>query len=368
MDTPVKPPRPERDATDESLRAERKNLDRAIAERREGRREEADELVDLARERADAVLDEARHEADERRAGSGLGGEDVVAERSIQDAALEDERAAADERLARERAAETRALAALLPLEREKTDRFLLTERARSDDSVANRDDFLAIVGHDLRNLLSGIVLDATLVTERASTSDEGRRAAEAMQRIQRHAARMNRLIGDLVDVVSIDAGKLAVDPGPCDVAALLAEAVDGFAGLAAERGVGLELEIAQGAMMAELDHDRMLQVLANLLTNALKFTPRGGWVVVGAERLGESIRLSVSDTGPGIPADLLEVVFDRFWQADQGDRRGLGLGLYISRSLVEAHGGRIWVDSEPGAGSTFRVVVPAGPQPLPAP
>jgi signal transduction histidine kinase len=360
MTTSGKPARPERAATDESLKVERKNLDRALGDLRSDRQDEADELVDLARERADAVLGAARQEADERRANAGARGVDVVAERSIEDAALRQERAAADAQLAREREAETRALAALLPLERETTDRFLLTERARSDDSLANRDEFLAIVGHDLRNLLSGIVLDATLTAERAAASDSSGKSAAAMQRIQRYAARMNRLIGDLVDVVSIDAGKLAVDRSPCDVAVLVAEAVDGFATVAAERGVTLDLDVAPGAMLADLDHDRMLQVLANLLSNALKFTPHGGRVVVHAEPADGSIRLSVGDTGPGIPANAVDSVFERFWQADHRDRRGLGLGLYISRSLVEAHGGTIWVESEPGVGSTFHVSVPA--------
>jgi signal transduction histidine kinase len=358
MADPNAKPRPERDATDESLRTERKNLDQAIGERLTEGQEDADELVELARDRADAVLDTARDKADQEAAAAQPG--DLAAQRRVEDDALRDERTTADEQLARERAEQARVLAALLPLEREKTDRYLLSERTRSDESLASRDDFLAMVSHDLRNLLSGIVLDATLVAERTPQSAEGRGVVDRMERIQRYAARMNRLIGDLVDVVSIDAGKLAVHKAPCDAAALLVEAVDAFAAAAADAGIALELEVADAAMDADCDHDRVLQVLANLISNALKFTPRGGRVVVRGERAADAIRLTVTDDGHGIPAHLLEHVFERFGQADDRDRRGLGLGLYISRSIVEAHGGRIWAESEPGEGSRLFVTLPA--------
>lgn len=357
MDEPDKKPRPERDATDESLRAERKNLDQAIVEQLTEEQEEADEVVEQARDRADAVLDTARDKADDEAAVAEPA--DLAAQRRVEDDALRDERATADETLAREREEQARILAALLPLERKKTDRHLLSERLRSDESLANRDDFMAMVGHDLRNLLSGIVLDAALVAQRAPQSEEGRGVVTGMERIQRYAARMNRLIGDLVDIVSIDAGRLAVHKARCDVAGLLAEVVDTFAASAADAGIALDLELADRPMPADLDRDRMLQVLANLIGNALKFTPRGGRVVLRGERADDTIRLTVTDTGGGIPAHLLEDVFGRFWQADDGDRRGLGLGLHISRSLVEAHGGRIWAESAPGEGSSFQVVVP---------
>ena len=342
MEDPIEKPRPERDATDESLHAERKNLDQALGEGRQDGAADADEVVELARDRADAVLDAARERADEGDGAAVLSGEELTEQRRREDAALRAERVAADERLRREREESCRALAALLPLEREKTDRFLFSERARSDESLANRDDFMAVVGHDLRNLLNGIVVEANLVAERSSASAEGHATRAGMERIQRYAARMNRLIGDLVDVVSIDAGKLAVHTEPCDAAALLAEAAEAFAASADERGVALEVDAPGGKLTAPLDHGRMLQVLANLVTNALKFTPRGGRVVLAGRRSAGELRLTVTDDGSGIPADRLEAVFERFWQADENDRRGLGLGLYISRSLVEAHGGRI--------------------------
>ena len=358
-------PRPERDKTDESLRVERKNADKVIVDRVSGVEDAADLLVERAREHADSVLDKARDKADQK-----LGaveptprGQAVVAkERDEEDRVLARERAVADEALRIDRMEQARALAALLPLEREKTDRYLLTERNRSDDALAHRDDFMGMVSHDLRSLLSGIVMNAGLVEKTALETDEGRRVVVGMQRISRYVARMNRLIGDLVDVVSLDAGKLQVQPGRGDVAALVHEAVDAFAVAAAQQGIVLETRSFERALAADFDHERMLQVLANIISNALKFTDKGGTISIRGERVGGEIHLSIGDTGVGIPGDMLEAVFERFWQVGKGDQRGpgLGLGLHISRCIVEAHHGKIWVESTLGAGSRFHVSFPA--------
>jgi signal transduction histidine kinase len=350
-------PRPERDQTDESLRKERKNTDQVIAERRSDVEQSADVLVERARENADAVLETARDKADQKVGAAPA----VVKARALEDEVLENERATADAILRKERAEAARTLAKLLPLEREKTDRFLLTERARSDDKLANRDDFMGMVSHDLRNLLSGIVLNASVVSEEASQSDEGARTVKGMARIQRYVARMNRLIGDLVDVVSIDAGKLGVQPTQSDAAALVREAVDAFAQLAAEKKLTLESRLGDGPVMATFDHDRMLQVLANLITNAIKFTPAGGTIAVHAESSVKELLLTVTDTGAGIVPGMLDTVFERFWQVNKNDQRGLGLGLYISRCIVTAHAGKIWVTSTVGKGSVFQVTLPIG-------
>ena len=292
--------------------------------------------------------------------GTGARGrEAVTVERAQEDRVLDAERAAADEALGRERREQARSLAALLPLEREKTDRYLLTERVRSDDALAHRDDFMGMVSHDLRNLLSAIVLHSGVLAKTASDTDEGRRTVAGMARIQRYVARMNRLIGDLVDVVSLDAGKLAVTPARCDAAALLTEAVEAFADAAAEKSVALACVSAEPSLSASFDHERMLQVLANLIANALKFTPRGGRIVISGERAGDQIHLCVEDNGMGIPEPMLEAVFERFWQVGKNDQRGFGLGLYISRCIVEAHGGKIWAESTPGEGSKFHLTFP---------
>jgi signal transduction histidine kinase len=352
----------ERDQTDESLRTERQKTDRALAERHAAEEEDSDLVLSRARESADAVLTEARAKADQRldeTLPQDATSTTLTEERVLEDEALQDERASADEILRRERLENARVLSRLLPLEREKTDRFLLTERARSDVALANRDNFLGLVSHDLRNLLGGIVMSAELLSARAPENEDGKQTLLATTRIQRYAARMNRLIGDLVDVASIDAGKLAVTPAPGDAAALIDEAVDTFQAAASAKGISLQAEIAERPLPAELDHDRMLQVLANTISNAIKFTSEGGSIRVCGERAGDELRFSISDTGSGIPENMLEAVFERFWQVGKDDRRGVGLGLFISKCIVEAHGGKIWAESKPGEGSRICFTLP---------
>lgn len=354
----------EREQTDESLRLEREKTDRALAERQTAE-ENSDLMVHRARESADAVLTEARAKADQRLDQASPDIETLttlVEERVLEDEALQDERASADEVLRREREENARVLSRLLPLEREKTDRFLLTERARSDDALSNRDNFLGMASHDLRNLLGGIVMSADLLSMSAPENEDGKQTLVATARIQRYAARMNRLIGDLVDIASIDAGKLAVTPVPGDAATVIAEAVDTFQAAAAAKGVSLQAETVEYPLLAEFDHDRMLQVLANIITNAIKFTSQGGRIRVRGECAGDELRFSISDTGEGIPGNMLEDIFERFWQAGKNDRRGVGLGLYISRCIVEAHGGRIWAESKLGEGSRLCFTLPRSP------
>ncbi len=363
MTPKVDRPRPERDQTDESLRTERDNTDKVMAEGRTAVQTKADELVERAREQADAVLETARERADKQMKTAAAGAPvsaAVVTSRAVEDEVLQGERATADEILERERKDQARILAKLLPLEREKTDRFLLTERLRSDEALAHRDDFMGMVSHDLRNLLGGVLMTSTLLSEEVSSSEDGRLAVIATTRIQRYVARMNRLIGDLIDVVSIDAGKLSIQAERGDGTALLTEIVDLFGSAAAEKNIALECRLPTGPLMASFDHERMLQVLANLVTNAVKFTPQGGHIAVRGEQEENNLHFTVSDTGQGIPETMLTAVFERFWQAGSKDKRGYGLGLYISRSIVEAHGGRIWTESKLGEGSVFHFTIPA--------
>ena len=354
--------KPERAQTDVSLRTEREKADRALEDKRTAVEEDADLVVRRARETADAVLGAARAKADSELTQRPVvtSRATVTAERARDDETLRDERATADEVLLQERRETAQALARLLPLEREKTDRFLLTERTRSDAALANRDDFLAMVSHDLRNLLGGIVVSAALIAKTAGEDDEGQRTLVGTTRIQRYAARMNRLIGDLVDVASIEVGKLAVQPSRSDAMALIDEAVETFQAAAVAKGITLTVDVVERPIGATFDHDRMLQVLANLIANSIKFTPEGGDIRVRGERKEAGVCLCVIDTGAGIPQDMLEPIFEPFFQVGKNDRRGVGLGLYISRSIVEAHGGRIWAESTLGTGSTFCVTIPA--------
>lgn len=364
--------------TNDSLRVEREKTDHAVASGQkkvaqhadavvELARDNADAVLNVARENADAVLDEARDKADELlESGQGERHADpaariLVAERELADGALRDARDNADETLRRERADYARSLRKFLPLERESTDRFLRSERMHSDDALVNRDDFLAIVTHDLRDLLGGIVMSAAVISKSAPQDDEGKKTLAQTGRIERYAARMNRLIGDLTDVASIDAGKLAISPSPGDLAVLISEAEDSFGATASAKGISLQTRIAAGPLAAAFDHDRILQVLANLISNSLRFTPKGGKITIYGEPEGANLRLSVVDTGTGIPQGALESIFERFTQAERKNRRGgLGLGLYISRCIVEAHGGRIWAQSQPGAGTEVSLTLPA--------
>ena len=350
---------PEREKTDESLSVERAKADHAMGEKVAEIEDRADAVVERARAEADQVLVDARAKADAKLKDPPSAEErpSILAhERAAEDRVLQDERAQADDLLQRRRAANR---ARLFPLERDKTDLFLLTERARSDDALANRDDFLGMVTHDLRDLLHGITMSAAVIsaaTDDARGTDSTRLGAE---RIQRSAGRMARLIGDLVDVASIDAGKLAVAPTVANAASVVVEAVETWGPAALAKGIVLESSVDE-ALVVEVDSARILQVLGNLITNAVKFSASGGKVLVAVERVGAEARFSVKDGGVGIPSDKLEAIFERFWQAGKNDRRGLGLGLYISKCLVDAHGGKIWAESVMGAGSTLSFTVPS--------
>jgi len=353
---------PDRTNTDRRLRDERSNSDRAIADQKAAVQADADLVVDRAREHADAVLQEARGKADEKLRAAKPDAEPsavIAAERRIEDRAIEQERAIADEMLLREREQNARDLLALLPLERLNTDRSLLTERVRSDDALSHRDDLLGVVSHDLRDLLGGIVSTAAVLLRSAPGGEAGDTARTGAERIQRYSARMKRLIEDLTDVVSIDAGKLAVMAFPDNLAPVVSEGVGSLRAAAAMKDITLEVPPAELRILATFDAGRVLQVVTNLVANAIKFTPAGGQVCVAYAQVGETLRISVRDTGPGIAQDLLEVIFQRFRQGGHDDRRGLGLGLYISRTLIEAQGGSMWAESTLGRGTTIVFTLP---------
>ncbi|MFY2564102.1 ATP-binding protein [Corallococcus terminator] len=360
-----KKPRPEQERTDQSLREERQKTDDEFGNRRDDIEEAADEVVQRTRAEADTSLRENRAASDERLARSDAPQQErqsVARERSHEDAALLRERTTSDEKLQEEREARNRALASLLRLERATTDQHLLSERERSDESVTARDDFLGMVSHDLRTLLGGIAMRAAMLVRNASEDAVGQRTRKDAESIQLFTARMNRLIGDLLDVASIEAGKLTVDPRPEDAIRLVRETVEAFQPSASAKGISLDSEVAKDSLLARFDHERILQVLANLLSNAIKFTPEGGRISIRVEPADEEVRFSVTDTGVGITEERQGRVFERFWQALEIDKRGLGLGLYISRCIVEAHGGRIWVESDSETGSSFFFTLPRAP------
>ena len=212
--------------------------------------------------------------------------------------------------------------------------------------------EVLAIVSHDLRTPLSTIALGTTLL-EDASQPEADR--THVIELIKRAADRMDRLIKDLQDVGRMEAGRtLRVDARSVDLATLLRDGCEALhvQALAKQQQVSCDLPTAPLAVNA--DSDRICQVLGNLIGNAIKFTPRGGRIALGARREGKEVRVWVTDQGPGIPEADLPCVFDPYWQASGTERLGAGIGLKIAKGLVEAHGGRIWVESRMGEGTTF--------------
>ena len=348
----------EREQTDESLRVEREKADQALGEELTAIDETADAVISRARSRADEVLAAARAKTDRQLATQVAhepAPEIVMRERAQEDQILHDERATADEALRQERADHV----ALLSRERDDTDTDLANERARSDHALATRDEFMSVVSHDLRNMLNAIGGYAELIAQGVSRDNHEEQVRMGARRIQRSATRMTRLVGDLVDVASIHAGKLAVAAEVADPSVVVLEAVEIFLPQASAGHVALVTEIVPPSPLLAFDPARILQVLTNLLSNAVKFTPAGGKVVVHVEAVGPDMRFTVSDTGPGVPSDQLEAVFKRFFQVSKNDRRGVGLGLYISRAIVEGHGGRIWAENRIGGGSTFYFTLP---------
>jgi signal transduction histidine kinase len=217
------------------------------------------------------------------------------------------------------------------------------------------REDVLGVVAHDLRNPLNLVSMTSQLLME-PDLAPERRESAHAIN--VRAVNRMNRLIGDLLDVVRMEAGHLSLNIGPCEVDQLLEETMESFQQRATEQGISLVLSAETNATI-QADEERILQLIDNLVGNALKFTPSGGRVCLGAYADGDEVRLTVADSGPGIPEEQQARLFDRFWQARDNDRRGLGLGLPIAKGIAEAHGGRLWVESTVGSGTAFHFSMP---------
>ena len=238
-----------------------------------------------------------------------------------------------------------------------------LYEQARH--AVALREQTLAIVSHDLRTPLATIVMAAGMLGDDVAVGAVGQLNALAVTKVRTAAERMERMIGDLLDFASIEAGALSIQTARRDVAALIAEAASSVEPAALRARVALTVQVEPDLPAIECDGDRIQQVIGNLLGNALKVMSRGGSVCLRASARGHEVVFAVSDTGPGItPADQ-ERLFERYWRSPNASYRGTGLGLAIARGLVEAHRGRIWVESELGRGATFSFTVPiAAPGP----
>jgi PAS domain S-box-containing protein len=220
------------------------------------------------------------------------------------------------------------------------------------------RDDVLGVVSHDLRNPLTAIKMCAAVLLDSPPESEEERR--ELLSTIVQSTELANRLIQDLVDVANIERGHMSLSQQPEDPSALVFAAAGMFDVEAVDRRVALDRDVAINLPPVNADRGRIVQVLGNMIRNAIKFTPQNGAIRVGARLEGADVLFFVADTGPGIPLDMQSMIFERYWQAPSGARYGgSGLGLSIAKGIVSAHGGRTWVESEPGKGATFFIALP---------
>lgn len=222
----------------------------------------------------------------------------------------------------------------------------------KSQRATRAREDLLAVVSHDLRNPLGVILMNVAVM--RLGPFGQEREGHKRLASIERAADQMNRLIGGLLDAASIEAGRLSVELGRLRIAPLVSEALESLQALAESKSLHLERELPAELPDVAADAARVHQVLANLIGNAIKFTPGGGTITVRAEPSDDTVTFSVADTGPGIEEEDLHHLFSRYWQAKRTARLGTGLGLFIVKGIVEAHGGEVWVESEVGAGTTF--------------
>ena len=305
---------------------------------------------------------------------------------SVEREARDLERCATDAVIAKERARTREALeeiekgggARALAARRDETDETLAIERHYADGTVillresehalsvaqaelARRKQLFGMVSHELRNALHIISMNAQLLS--AGVADRTQRVMAEDTR--EAAAQMGRLVNDLLDVAGVESGVFRVETRRGDLVALLEDARLRHAPLFRDRSIALVVDVGHATHLeATFDHDRLMQVISNILGNALKFTPPGGTVTMTAANLGCEVEVRIRDTGCGVESGAAKKVFGRFWQAEPNRGTGLGLGLYIAKCIIESHGGSIDVDTGASdtSGTTIRFTLPLSP------
>lgn len=369
----------ERQKTDDSLVAERDKTNDSLIKAKSSTEQQTDKKVRGERQQADQSISESRDVADFD-SNKKIGNNELVNERDRSDKAIELERSQVDLAIDKERKLKSVLANQLLEQERKLTDENLSAERTRSDSEahrtagllsdeisehsktkifLTTRDEFLAIVSHDLKNPIGTASMCAEMLLEDPAFLKFGTEARNSIELIKRNIDASLRLIADLLDMERIEGGKLQLRLKKYDIRQILHEALESFAQVALAKTV--ELRTTSSDLSGEIfcDKDRVMQVLSNLIGNALKFTPNGGSVTLGAVSNEDAVQISVCDTGPGIHEEKQSKIFERYAQLGVNDRVGLGLGLYISKMLIEAHHGRLWVSSKLGSGSTFNFTIP---------
>lgn len=245
-------------------------------------------------------------------------------------------------------------------LRRSALENDLARQVRREQQAVRARDELVAVVSHDLRNPMTIISMLCGMMQKTFSSdgSHASRRITTAIDTMQQASSRMNILLEDLLDTSKIEAGRYTISAQSLDVTQIFEEALSLLMPLASEKQVELTFH-AEPDLQIHADPERLFQVLSNLISNAIKFTPADGKIVVAAMSNGDDIVFSVRDSGKGIPAEQLPHIFDRYWTAKEGNATGTGLGLYISQGIIKAHGGQLLAESTPGEGSEFRFTVP---------
>jgi signal transduction histidine kinase len=237
-----------------------------------------------------------------------------------------------------------------------------LQRRAGERDQLDRmKDEFVLTASHELRSPLTSVQGFAELLLLEREKLDP--RQAETVEVILDNTRHLVRLLNDLLDLARSDAGRLTIKPVPTDTATLIEEAVRGMRAQFDARDQRLIMEVEPSLPQVAADHDRIRQVMVNLLTNANEYCPERAGIEVKVRRAGADVEVDVIDDGPGIPAEQLEHIFERFSRGDAGETQrvgGTGLGLAISKSLIELHGGTIEAESTPGLGSTFRFRLPS--------
>jgi signal transduction histidine kinase len=228
--------------------------------------------------------------------------------------------------------------------------------RAEAERAIRVRDSVLAIVAHDLKNPLGRIATTVSLLAEESLAAAD----REGMLRVlQRTTTGMLRLVQDLLDAANIEGGRLSIYRDNLDVVQLLADVCAAYGSTAETRAIRIECDHGRDLPIVSADRGRVVQVINNLLDNAIRLTPAGGRIGLRADAVEDAVQIAVSDTGPGIEADEIPHLFDRFWQGQRSRRGSSGLGLAIAKGIIEAHNGKIWVESTPGDGSTFFILLP---------
>ncbi len=316
-------------------------------------RELTDESLTVERVKTDeSLIDETKKT--ETKTEASLAAKKELAEKNSQIETLLSQREETDKNLHSERVkTDLQASKAAVKLRDEKLDHL------ETKAQLTSRDEFLAIVSHDLRNPIGAIFSSAEILLADLESLSSPEKSRTWLDRIKRNAELSLRIISDILDLERIAQGKLELNKKPNNMTEMISETISNLSYIADSKKISVKSLSSNISKEISCDHDRIIQVLSNLIGNALKFTPLNGTINITTELKKDEIAVSIVDSGPGIPEDQQQNIFNRYAQLQNNNRQGLGLGLYIAKFLVELHGGQMTVASTVGKGSTFSFTLP---------